>query len=60
VLEGAGLRKLAERAGVDRKTARRYVVAAEAAGLKREAGVEVLSDERSVRWSLRCTAGRVA
>jgi len=44
-LEGAGLRKLAERAGVDRKTARRYVVAAEAAALKREAGVEALSDE---------------
>jgi response regulator of citrate/malate metabolism len=28
-LEGAGLRKVAERAGVDRKTARRYVAAAE-------------------------------
>lgn len=37
-LEGHGLRKVAERAGVDRKTARRYVVAAEAAGLTREAG----------------------
>ena len=35
-LEGAGLRKVAERAGVDRKTARRYVAAAEAAGLVRE------------------------
>lgn len=44
-LEGAGLRKVAERAGVDRKTARRYVEAAEAAGLSREAGVEALSDE---------------
>ena len=32
-LEGAGLRTVAERAGVDRKTARRYVVAAEAEGL---------------------------
>ena len=44
-LEGAGLRKVAERAGVDRKTARRYVEAVEAAGLSREAGVEALSDE---------------
>ena len=43
-LEGAGLRKIAERAGVDRKTARRYVVAAQAEGLVREAGVEALSD----------------
>jgi len=38
-LEGAGLRKVAERAGVDRKTARRYVEAAQVAGLVREAGV---------------------
>jgi transposase len=47
-LEGAGLRKVAERAGVDRKTARRYVEAAEAAGLSREAGVaadEAVTDE---------------
>ena len=44
-LEGAGLRKVAERAGVDRKTARRYVAAAEASGLVRDAGVEALSDE---------------
>jgi hypothetical protein len=44
-LEGAGLRKVAERAGVDRKTARRYVEAAEAEGLTREAGVEALTDE---------------
>jgi len=44
-LEGAGLRKVAERAGVDRKTARRYVQAAEAEGLSREAGLEALSDE---------------
>ncbi len=44
-LEGAGLRKVAERAGVDRKTARRYVAAAEAAGLVRDVGVEALSDE---------------
>ncbi|WP_207082371.1 IS21 family transposase [Nocardioides sp. S5] len=44
-LAGLGLRKVAERAGVDRKTARRYVAAAEAAGLSRDAGVEALTDE---------------
>ncbi len=44
-LEGAGLRKIAERAGVDRKTARRYVAAAQVEGLVREDGVEALSDE---------------
>src|SRR3954451_8733484 len=40
-LEGQGLRKVAERAGVDRKTARRYVEAAQAEGLSRDAGVSV-------------------
>lgn len=44
-LEGAGLRMVAERAGVDRKTVRRYVAAAEAAGLCRDADVEALTDE---------------
>lgn len=44
-LEGAGLRKVAERAGVDRKTARRYVEAAQTAGLVRDAGVEAVTDE---------------
>jgi transposase len=44
-LEGHGLRKVAERAGVDRKTARRYVAAAEAAGLRRDSGVEAVTDE---------------
>ena len=44
-LEGAGLRKIAERSGVDRKTARRYVAAAQAEGLVREAGLDALSDE---------------
>ena len=34
-LGGVGLRTAAERAGVDRKTARRYVEAAVAAGLTR-------------------------
>jgi hypothetical protein len=44
-LAGAGLRKAAEQAGVDRKTARRYVEAAVAAGLVREDGPGQLSDE---------------
>ncbi len=44
-LEGAGLRKVAERSGVDRKTARRYVAAAEAEGLVLGAGLEALTDE---------------
>ena len=46
-LEGVGLRKVAERAGVDRKTARRYLEAAQAEG-SREAGVaveEAVTDE---------------
>jgi transposase len=44
-LEGQGLRVVARRAGVDRKTARRYVEAAQAAGLSREAGVDAVDDE---------------
>ncbi|MGH3797656.1 MAG: IS21/IS408/IS1162 family transposase [Pseudonocardiaceae bacterium] len=44
-LAGDGLRTAAERAGVDRKTARRYVEAAQAAGLVREGGECQLSDE---------------
>lgn len=44
-LEGHGLRKVGERAGVDRKTARRYVEAAQAAGLTREVGWEAVTDE---------------
>jgi transposase len=44
-LAGAGLRRAAEQAGVDRKTARRYVEAAVAAGLVREDGAGQLSDE---------------
>lgn len=44
-LDGAGLRTIAERAGVDRKTARRYVDAAQAAGLTRDAGQAALCDE---------------
>jgi transposase len=44
-LAGAGLRTVGERAGVDRKTARRYVQAAEAAGLVRDAGADAITDE---------------
>ena len=40
-----GLRTVAARAGVDRKTARRYVDAAVAAGLDRDGGVDQLDDE---------------
>lgn len=44
-LDGGGLRTVAERAGVDRKTARRYVLAAQAAGLARDDGPEALTDD---------------
>jgi transposase len=44
-LAGAGLRKVAAQAGVDRKTARRYVEAAVAAGLARDGGAGQLTDE---------------
>jgi transposase len=44
-LSGAGLRQVAARAGVDRKTARRYVAAAVEAGLARDGGLGQLSDE---------------
>jgi transposase len=44
-LAGAGLRKVAEQAGVDRKTARRYVQAAVEAGLARDGGAAQLTDE---------------
>jgi transposase len=43
-LAGDGLRTVAERAGVDRKTARRYVEAARAAGLARDGGDGQLTD----------------
>ena len=43
-LDGAGLRTVAERAGVDRKTARRYVQAAQEAGLDRSAGFAAVDD----------------
>lgn len=44
-LSGKGLRRVAEQAGVDRKTVRRYVEAAQEAGLDREGGEDQLSDE---------------
>lgn len=44
-LGGAGLRAVAGQAGVDRKTARRYVAAAEAVGVVREGGEAQLTDE---------------
>lgn len=43
-LDGHGLRRVAELAGVDRKTARRYVEAAQAAGLVREGGTGQLDN----------------
>jgi hypothetical protein len=44
-LAGAGYRRVARQAGMDRKTARRYVNAAVAAGLDRDGGVEQRCDE---------------
>jgi hypothetical protein len=44
-LSGAGLRRVAEQAGVDCKTARRYVQAAAEAGLARDGGPGQLTDE---------------
>jgi hypothetical protein len=44
-LAGAGPRTVAAQAGVDRKTARRYVEAAVAAGLARDGGTGQLTDE---------------
>ena len=43
-LSGVGLRTVAEQAGVDRKTARRYVQAAEAAGVVRDGGWGQVTD----------------
>jgi transposase len=44
-LAGAGLRTVAAQAGVDRKTARRYVQAAQAAGVVRDGGWGQVSDD---------------
>ena len=44
-LGGAGLRTVAAQAGVDRKTVRRYVAAAEAAGVVRNGNAGQLNDE---------------
>jgi hypothetical protein len=43
-LAGGGLRSIARLAGVDRKTVRRYVGAAAAAGVVRDGGVDQLTD----------------
>jgi hypothetical protein len=40
-----GLRPIAERAGVDRKRARRYIDAGVAVGLVRDGGLQQLTDE---------------
>jgi transposase len=44
-LEGRSLREVARLAGVDRKTARRYVETARACGVGRDGGVDQLTDE---------------
>src|SRR5947207_9181179 len=44
-LGGAGLRTVAAQDGIDRKTARRYVQAAEEAGVVREGGWGQVTDE---------------
>jgi len=44
-LSGAGLRVVAAQAGLDRKTCRRYVAAAQEAGLRRDDGFEQVTDE---------------
>lgn len=44
-LDGQGLRTVATRTGVDRKTARRYVEAAQRAGLERSSGFDAVDDE---------------
>src|SRR5690242_4228167 len=44
-LSGVGLRQVARQAGVDRKTARRYVQAAVDAGLALDGGLAQLTDE---------------
>jgi transposase len=44
-LAGAGLRTVAAQAGVDRKTARRYVQAAQRAGVARDGGSGQVTDE---------------
>jgi hypothetical protein len=44
-LSGAGLRRVAEQAGVDRKTARRYAQAPVDAGQARDGGLGQLTDE---------------
>jgi hypothetical protein len=50
-LAGQSLREVTRLAGVDRKTVRRYVLAAQASGVAREGGDGRLSDEvLGARW----------
>ncbi|MBF4477861.1 IS21 family transposase, partial [Rhodococcus rhodochrous] len=44
-LPAPGLRKIAEHAGVDRKTVRRYVEAAQAAGLEKTDSAAAVDDD---------------
>jgi hypothetical protein len=53
-LAGEGLRAIARLARVDRKTVRRYVAAAGAAGLSRDGGEGQLSDELIAAVCGRC------
>jgi hypothetical protein len=57
-LSGTGLRKVAAQAGVDRKTARRYVQTALQAGLTRDGGVAQLGDELLGQVAGRVRPGR--
>jgi hypothetical protein len=59
-LAAAGLRKVAAQAGVDRKTARRYVQAAVEAGLARGGGAAQLSGELVGQVARAGPAGRLA
>ncbi len=56
---GAGIKQLAQRMGMDAKTARRYVRAAEALGLRRDGGPEVLDDAWMARLKAELDRARV-
>lgn len=57
-LAGHGVRRTAELAGVDRKTVRRYVQAAQAAGLSRSSGAAALDDALIGAVVAACRPGR--
>lgn len=59
-LAGGGLRKVAEQAGVDRKTARRYVQAAAEAGLTRDGGPGQLLPAEKTAYAMRDVASLAA